>query len=71
MLIGIIVAGYTFLRFLAIEQGNTGYVSAVLASNTIFAILLGVLFLKEKGGQRKILAGLILLLGLAVIKIFG
>jgi len=47
-IIGLIVAGYTWLRFAALQSGNTGYVSATLSSSVLFSILLGILFFKEK-----------------------
>lgn len=70
-LIGLVVAGYTWLRFTALEIGNAGYVSATLSTNVIFTIVLGLIFFKEKNASRKIAVGLTMLIGLAMIKIYG
>ncbi len=71
MLIGIVVAIYTWLRFASLEAGNAGYVSAVLASNVLFTIVLGIILYKEKKWQRKLVVGILILIGLAVIKLLG
>ncbi len=70
-LIGLIVASYTWLRFAAIGQGNAGYVSAVLATSVLFSVIMGVVFFSEKNLQRKLLVSAIILVGLALIKIYG
>ncbi len=70
-LIGFVVAVYTWLRFAALEQGNVGYVSAILSSSVFFSIILGVIFFKEKNVAKKVLVGVLILMGLAIVKIFG
>ncbi len=71
MLIGLVVAGYTWLRFAALELENAGYVSAVLSTSVIFSIVLGLLFFGENKAMRKLFVGIVILIGLAVIKIYG
>jgi len=71
VLMGIIVAGYTALRFFAIENGNVGYVATVLSSSILFTALFGTLYLKEKGFLIKLLSGSIIFVGLILIKLFG
>jgi uncharacterized membrane protein len=68
--IGIIVSTYTLLYLAALEVGFAAYVSAIKNSYILFAILLGVFFLKETEGKQKIFAGIIIVCGLALIKLF-
>jgi uncharacterized membrane protein len=70
-LIGVVVASYTLLRFAAIEQGSAGYVSAILATSVLFSVVLGVLFFKERNLRRKLLVSALILVGLALIKVYG
>jgi len=70
-IIGLVVAVYTWLRFLALERGNTGYVSAVLSSSVFFSTIFGAMIFKEKNILKKFLIGLLILVGLVIIKIFG
>ncbi|HYK09057.1 MAG TPA: EamA family transporter [Candidatus Eisenbacteria bacterium] len=70
-IIGIFVAAYTLLNFLALESGFVGYVSAIRASYIFFTMILGIIFLKEKDAKKKLLAGVFIVIGLVLIKIFG
>ncbi len=70
-LIGLVVAAYTWLRFAALEQGKAGYVSAVLSSSVFFTILIGAILFKEKDLSKKIFVGIMILIGMAIVKIFG
>ncbi len=69
--IGMVVACYTILSMLALETGNAAYVSAIKSSSVLFSIVFGLWILKESEKGSKIIAGLLLVLGLIVIKIFG
>lgn len=69
--LGTVVASYTLLNFAALSIGNVGYVSAVRSSSAFFAIVFGLLFLKEKDLRAKLLAGMIIVCGLLLIKLFG
>lgn len=71
LFLGSVVAGYTLLRFLALENGNAGYVSAVLGSSVFFSILFGLVIFKEKRVLAKIVSGFLVLLGLLLIKLYG
>lgn len=71
IILGVVIAGYTLLYFLSLESGFAAYASAIKSSYIIFTILFGLLFLKEKEGKQKLLAGLIIFSGLALLKIFG
>lgn len=71
LLLGFVVAFYTIFRFLALENGNAGYVSAVMGSSVFFTILFGVVVLKEGRVRTKIISGVLILIGLTLIKIFG
>lgn len=66
--IGIIVALYTLLRFLALEQANSGYVSAILATSTVFTTLIALVFFKEKRAGIKIFVALLVTVGIILIK---
>jgi uncharacterized membrane protein len=70
-IIGLVVAAYTWLRFLALEKGNTGYVSAVLSSSVFFSTIFGAIIFKEKNLLKKFFIGILILIGLIVIKVFG
>lgn len=69
MLIGVVVASYTWLRFAALGQGQAGYVSTVLATSVLFSVLMGVIFLREKQVAQKLIAAVLVLLGLVLIKL--
>lgn len=71
LLIGAVVSSYTLLYLLALETGFAAYVSAIKNSYILFSIILGIIFLKEKEGKQKIFAGIIIVAGLAFIKIFS
>lgn len=69
LLIGIIVAVYTILRFYALENGTSSYVSAIMASSTIFTTIFGLIFLKEQSRNLKILVSLIATTGIILLKL--
>lgn len=69
--LGAIVAVYAIFRFIALEKGNAGYISAVLGSSVFFTILFGLILFKEKRIYIKIVSGIMILIGLVLIKIFG
>ncbi|NCN45254.1 MAG: hypothetical protein COU63_04700 [Candidatus Pacebacteria bacterium CG10_big_fil_rev_8_21_14_0_10_36_11] len=68
-IIGAVVASYTWLRFLALERGNAGYVSAVLSSSVLFSTIIGAVLFKEKNLTKKFFIGILILIGLAMIKL--
>lgn len=70
-IIGIVIAAYTILNFVALQTGFAGYVGAVRASYILFTMVMGILFLKEKDGKEKFLAAIFILLGLVLIKIYS
>ncbi|HET9946558.1 MAG TPA: EamA family transporter [Patescibacteria group bacterium] len=70
-ILGFIVAGYTLFYYVALETGFAGYVSAIKSASLLFTMLMGILFLKEKDGKQKILSGILIVIGLILLKIFG
>lgn len=70
-LIGLVVAGYTIFSMLALETGNAAYVSAIKSSSVLFTIIFGLWILKESDRRSKLLAGLLMVLGLILIRVFG
>ncbi len=71
MVIGIFVAGYTFLYSLALQSGFASYSIAIKNASILFTILFSLIFLKEKEGWSKILAGALIFIGLVCIKVFS
>jgi len=71
LIVGLIVAIYTLLRFLALDLGNAAYVSAIMGSSTLFTIIWGTFYLKEKEKALKILVGVLITIGLILIKVLG
>ncbi len=69
--IGAVVAGYTILYLLALEGNFAAYAIAIRNASIIFTMIFGYLFFKEKDLQQKILAAIIIFLGLVAIKVFG
>lgn len=69
--IGTVIAAYTLLNFLALQSGFAGYVGAVRSSYILFTMVMGILFLKEKDAKQKFLAGVFIVLGLVLIKLFS
>jgi len=67
--IGLIVAVYTLLRFYALQQGTSSYVSAIMASSTIFTTIFGIIFLKEQNKYVKIAVACIATIGIILLKI--
>lgn len=70
-IIGAVIASYTLLNFVALETGFAGYVGTVRASYILFALVMGIIFLKEKEGKQKFLAGVFIVIGLILIKLFS
>jgi uncharacterized membrane protein len=70
-IIGAVVAGYTLLYLLALQDGNTAYVVAIRNASLLISIILGVLWLKEKDLRTKLLAGSVIVVGLILIKVLG
>lgn len=71
LLLGSVVASYTFLYFFAVQLTQLGYATAVRNTSVLFTIILGVLVLKEKEWRSKIVAGIVLVIGLILIKVYG
>lgn len=71
LLLGTIIAGYTILRFLAFETGSVAYVQAIVSISTLLTIIWGIIFLKEKNIKIKLLVGILITIGLILIKVFG
>src|SRR5258708_3264286 len=71
IILGIVIAAYTLLYFVALQSGFAAYASAIKGSYIIFTILFGLLVLKEKEGTQNLLAGFIIFLGLALLNIFA
>lgn len=70
-IIGTVIAVYTIFNFLALQTGFAGYVGSVRASYILFTMIMGVLFLKEKDAKQKFLAGIFIVLGLVLIKLYS
>lgn len=66
--IGLIVAVYTLLRFYALQHGTSSYVSAIMASSTIFTTIFGIIFLKEQNKYVKIAVACIATIGIILLK---
>lgn len=71
LILGVVIAGYTLLYFLALVGGFAAYASAIKGSYIIFTIIFGVLFLKEKEGKQKLISGVIIFIGLVLLKLFS
>jgi len=71
LLIGLVVAGYTWLRFASLKLGNPGYVAAVLSSHVLFSIVAGAMIFREKDLKKKTSVGMLILVGLVLIKALG
>lgn len=71
ILIGLVISSYTLLYLSALQSGFASYVSAIKNTYILFSIILGIIFLREKEGKQKIFAGIIIVIGLVLIKIFG
>lgn len=69
--IGMIVAAYTLLTLIALQDANAAYVSAIKASSVLFSIILGLWLLREKETKTKLFAGIMMVIGLVIIKLFG
>jgi drug/metabolite transporter (DMT)-like permease len=70
-LIGSIVAAYTLLYMLALEESFASYAIAIRNASIIFTIILGYLFFKEKDLKQKLIAAIIISFGLIFIKVLG
>lgn len=70
-MIGVIVAAYTLLYMLSLQDGFASYAIAIRNASIIFTILLGYIFFREKHIKQKLLAALIIFIGLLCIKILG
>ncbi len=71
LLIGSVVAAYTLLYMLALEESFASYAIAIRNASIIFTIILGYLFFKEKDLKQKIIAAIIISVGLIFIKVLG
>lgn len=71
LLIGSVVASYTILYMLALEESFASYAIAIRNASIIFTIILGYLFFKEKDLKQKLIAAIIIALGLIFIKVLG
>lgn len=71
LLIGSVVAGYTILYMLALEESFASYAIAIRDASIIFTIILGYLFFKEKDLKQKLAAAVIIAVGLILIKVLG
>lgn len=70
-LIGSVVAGYTLLYLIALEDGLASYAIAIRNASIIFTMILGYLFFKESDIKQKLFAAVFIFLGLVCIKVFG
>ncbi len=66
-MISILTAVGSFLWFLAVSQAGSGPIALLSKSETIFAFLLGFLFLHEKVSLRELLGILIAIIGIFLI----
>lgn len=71
LILGSVIAGYTLLYTLALEESFASYAIAIRNASIIFTIILGYLFFKEKDLKQKLLAAIIIAVGLIFIKVFG
>lgn len=71
LLIGAVISAYTLLNYVALETGFAGYVGTVRASYILFSLVMGIFFLKETDGKQKMLAGVFIVIGLILIKLFS
>ena len=59
-------ASYTLILFV-METENVGYIVSIRQSSVIFGVLLGVAFLKESYGKLRLVASVLIVLGLILI----
>jgi uncharacterized membrane protein len=71
LVIGAVVASYTIFYMLALEESFASYAIAIRNASVIFTIILGYLFFREKDLKQKLLAAVIIALGLIFIKVLG
>lgn len=71
LVIGAVVASYTILYMLALEESFASYAIAIRNASIIFTIILGYLFFKEKDLKQKLFAAVIIATGLIFIKVLG
>ena len=64
------IASYSLVLW-AYTQAPTHYVASVRESSIIFASLIGVYFFKEKGVKKRLLAALILFIGIAMLQMYS
>lgn len=69
--LGGVVASYTLLYLVALSLGNTAYTIGIRSSSLLFSIVWGVVLLREKDAAAKLAAGVMLVLGLILIKALG
>jgi uncharacterized membrane protein len=70
-ILGSVVAGYTLLYDIALQDSFASYAIAIRNASIIFTIILGYLFFKEKDLKQKLLAAVIIAAGLIFIKVWG
>ena len=70
IVLGFIVFAYTYLRNLALDNGQSAYVAAILATSTLYSTFLGIFILKEKANYGfKILGATIATFGMIIFKL--
>ena len=64
------IAGFAYVAVMwALGQGTMGSVSAIRESSIVFAAIIGTLFLGEPMGSRRIIASIIVLIGIVVLNL--
>lgn len=69
--IGLCIFLYTTLYLLAVKESYVGYASAVKSASVLISIAFGIILFKEKDIISKVVAGLIITVGLILMKIAG
>lgn len=71
VVIGFCIFLYTTLYLLAVKESYVGYASAVKSASVLISIAFGILIFKEKDIIPKIIGGLIITVGLILMKVAG
>jgi drug/metabolite transporter (DMT)-like permease len=71
ILIGVFFALMVFFHMIAVKLTLVSYMIAVKRTSLLFSIILGLLFLKESGVKQKLLGGVLMIAGIALIAVFG
>ncbi len=68
IILGVLNAFSTILAFMATGSGNVGAVAAILKVQTLFVLLSGYIFLKDKPKPESVIGSIIMILGIVLIK---